>query len=461
MAKAIKSGEVNMTSGPLFSKIIKFFIPVMLSNLLQMLYNAADQAVVGAFAGSDALGSVGSTSSLTNLIVCLVMGLSIGTSTLVARQFGAGNHESVSKAVHTSIFISLICGFAIGIFGFFASRPALLLMGTQEDVLDGAVLYMQITFVGLPVVSLYNFGSAILRAIGDTKRPMYYLTVSGLINVAFNLVFVIFFEMGVAGVAAATIISQTVSAILTMRCLMKSDGCYRFCISKLKYHKTESMQIIKVGVPAALQSSMFSFSNIIIQSGINSISKAAVAGCAAASTIESFVYQAMHALYHTALSFCGQNFGAKKHERILKSLLYCSAIVSVVGIVLGCVAWLFDDFLLGIFINDSPEAIVFGKQRLFMVCVPYFLCGVMDVVCAALRSLNHALPSLINSVVGACVFRVVWMSTVFKHYNSIPSIFVSYPISWVFTLLLHLSMFIYFFNKSKKQEQKFILENKK
>lgn len=458
MAKVIKSGEIDMTSGPLFSKIISFFIPVMLSNLLQMLYNAADQAVVGAFAGSDALGSVGSTSALTNLIVCLVMGLSVGTSTLVARQYGAGNHESVSRAVHTSMFIALICGSAIGIFGFVIARPALVLMGTQPEVLDGAVLYMHITFIGLPVVSLYNFGSAILRAIGDTKRPMYYLTVSGLINVAFNLIFVIFFRMGVAGVATATVISQTVSAVLTTRCLMRSDGCYRFSLSKLRYHKAESMQIIMVGVPAALQSSMFSFSNIIIQSGVNSISKAAVAGCAAASTIESFVYQAMHSLYYTALSFCGQNFGAKKYGRILKSLLYCCAIVTVVGLSLGSVAWLFDDFLLGIFINDSPEAIMFGKQRLFMVCIPYFLCGMMDVICAALRSLNHAVPSLINSVVGACVFRVIWMSTVFRHYNSIPSIFVSYPISWIFTLLLHLSMFIYFFNKSKKEEEKFLLE---
>ena len=452
MAKPIRSGEIDMTSGPLFSKIIKFFIPVMLSNLLQMLYNAADQAVVGAFAGSDALGAVGSTSSLTNLIVSLVMGLSIGTSTLVARQFGAGNHGAVSRAVHTSVFISIICGVAIGVFGFVAARPALLLMGTQEDVLDGAVLYMQITFAGLPVVSLYNFGSAILRAVGDTKRPMYYLTVSGIINVIFNLIFVIFFKMGVAGVATATIISQTVSAVLTIRCLMKSDGVYKLSPKKLKLYKAESFQIIQVGVPAALQSSMFSFSNIIIQSGVNSISKAAVAGCAAASTLESFVYQSMHALYHTALSFCGQNFGAKKYKRILKSLVYCSATVTVVGLMLGVAVWLLDDFLLGIFINDSPEAIVYGKQRLFLVCVPYFLCGLMDVVCAALRSLNHAIPALFNSVIGACVFRVIWMSTVFKQYNSIPSIFISYPISWVFTLLLHLTMFLYFFNKSKKQE---------
>lgn len=452
MAKVIKSGEVDMCNGPLFSKIIKFFIPVMLSNVLQMLYNAADQAVVGAFAGSDALGSVGSTSALTTLIVSLVMGLSIGTSTLVARQFGAGNREAVSRAVHTSIYISLICGFAIGVFGFFVARPALLLMGTQEEVLEGAVLYMQITFVGLPSLSLYNFGSAILRAVGDTKRPMYYLTISGMVNVLFNLIFVIFFKMGVAGVAAATIIAQTLSATLTVRCLLRSDGCYKLSPSKLKLHKAESMQIIMVGVPSALQTSMFSLSNIIIQSGVNSISKAAVAGCAAAATIESFVYQAMHSLYYTALSFCGQNFGAGKYKRILKSMLYCAAIVTVVGLSLGVVALYFDDFLFGIFINDSPEAIVFGKQRLLMVCVSYFLCGLMDVTCAALRSLNHAIPALINSIVGACLFRIVWMSTVFKHYNSVSSIYITYPLSWIITLTLNLILFTLFFRKYRKKE---------
>lgn len=448
----LRSGEVDMCNGPLFSKIIVFFIPVMLSNMLQLLYNAADQVVVGQFAGSDALAAVGSTSSLFNLIVSIIIGLSVGTSSVVAIHFGAGNSNSVSRSVHTSMLLAVICGLIIGAIGFFFSRPLLILMDTQPDVLDNSVLYMQILSVGLPLVAIYNFGSAILRAIGDTKRPMYFLIISGIINIIFNLFFVIVFKMSVAGVAIATVISQAISGAMTVICLMKSKGSYKFCFSRLKLHKTESLQIIRIGIPASIQSSMFSISNMIIQTGINSINKAAVSGCTAATNIDGIIYQAMNSLYHAALSFCGQNYGAKKYGRIMKSFLYCSLIVTVVGLIVGTLAFIFDDLLLSIFIKDDPEAIAYGKERLMITCIPYFLCGLMEVSCGALRSLNHPVSSLVNSILGACVFRIIWIYTVFKASPSVYSLFWSYPLSWALTTAMHVTLFLFFFFRMKKRD---------
>ncbi len=443
----LRKHDVDMCHGPLFIKIIKFFIPVMLSNMLQLLYNATDQAVVGRFAGSDALAAVGSTASLTNFIVCLVVGLSVGTNSVVARLYGSGNDKAVSRAVHTSMALSAICGIAVGAIGFIVCRPLLLLMGTQADVIDSAVLYMRISFAGFPLVAIYNFSSAVLRAIGDTKRPMLFLVVSGFINVVLNLVFVIKFHMGVAGVAVATIIAQTVSGFLTVRWLMRVDGSYKFYISKLRIHKSECVSIVRVGIPAGLQSSMFSISNIVIQSGINSISKAAVSGCAAAANVDNFVYQAVNSLYHASLAFCGQNYGAKNYARIKKTVLYCTGIVTVVGLGVGTLVYLFAEPLLNIFITDSPEAVMYGKERIMLTCLPYFICGFMEVGCGALRGINHALPALINSVFGACFLRVVWIYTVFRAYPSISVLFISYPITWAVSAILHFAMFAYFFKK--------------
>lgn len=444
--------SVDMCNGPLFSKIILFSIPVMLSNMLQMLYNAADQVVVGQFAGSDALGAVGSTGSLFNLIVCLVMGLSVGSSSIVARHFGAGDSEAVSRAVHSSMLLSVISGSIIGVIGFFSARPLLVLMKTQPDVLDDAVLYMQILFAGLPLVAVYNFGSAVLRAIGDTKRPMYFLILSGIINVVLNVIFVAGFHMSVDGVALATVISQAIAGIMVVVWLTKSDGSYKLVLSKLRLYKTECLQIIKLGVPAGIQSSMFSLSNIVMQSSINSISKAAVSGCTAAATLDSLIYQAMNALYHASLSFCGQNYGAKKHGRIMKSFLYCSGIVTVIGLIIGTFVHIFAGPLLGIFIKDNPEAVAHGIERLRLTCIPYFLCGIMEVSCGALRSMNRSVITLINSVLGACVFRVIWVYTVFAASPSIHTLFISYPVSWALTAAMHTVIFLLVYFKIKKSD---------
>ena len=453
--KLTRSGEVDMCNGPLFSKIVVFFIPVMLTNLLQTLYSAADQAVVGQFAknGADALASIGSTSALSNLILCFVTGLSVGTSSVVARLFGAGNKNAVERAVHTSISLSAILGIVIGILGITLARPLLLLMGTQSDVLDGAVLYMQISFAGLPVVAIYNYGSAILRAIGDTKRPMIYLMIGGLVNVALNIFFVTVFHMSVEGVALATVISQILSCVLTVRCLVTTDGCYKLCFKKLRIHKQEAVSIIYIGIPAGLQSSLFSVSNVLIQSSVNSISKAAVSGSTAGQTIESFVYMAMNSLYHTSLAFCGQNYGAKKPDRIMKSFLYCTAIAVTVGVVFGGLVCLFADPLLGIFLKTNPDAVIYGKQRIMMTCLPYFLCGIMEVGTGVLRAVNKAFHALITTVVCTCVLRVVWCKTVFIMFPSITVLFISYPLTWALTSAINTIMFLSFYKKMKKGDQ--------
>lgn len=446
------TGVGDMCSGPLFSKIVLFFIPIMLSNLLQMLYNAADQAVLGQFASSDALGAVGSTSSLYSLLTCLVIGLSVGANALIARNYGAKDVDAVHRSVHTAIVISVISGFVIGIAGFFLARPLLIFMDTQPDVLDNAVLYMQILFVGTPLVSLYNFGSAILRATGDTKRPLYFLAFSGLLNVLLNLFFVIVFHMTVDGVALATVISQAFSVFLTLRWLSKIDDSCRLSFSKLRLYKRESLQIIAIGVPSALQSSMFSIANTIMQSSVNSISKAAVIGNTGAQTVESFVTTSLNALYHAALSFCAQNFGAKKYDRVLKSLLYCLGIVFVLGLSAGLVLYFFRDVLLHIFITDNDVAMAAGRERIAIIALSEWLCGAMDVSSGALRAINHSNWAMVNSVFCVCVLRIFWVMLVFPLSPSLATLYASYPLSWGLSLALNLGVFFFFFARMRRSE---------
>lgn len=450
--KTIKSGEVDMCTGTLFPKIAAYFFPVMLSNLLQSLYSAADQAVIGQFAknGSDALAAIGSSHALSNLILCLVTGLAVGTSSIVARFYGADNKKGVHRAVHTSIMLSVILGILIGVVGVVFARPLLLLMGTHPDVLDSAVLYMTISFAGLPVVSVYNYSSAILRAIGDTKRPMYYLMISGVINVILNIFFVTVFEMSVDGVALATVISQAFSCVLTVRNLVLTDGCYKLEFKKLRMYKSETLNILYVGIPAGLQSSVFAISNVIMQSSVNTLGKIAVSGSTAASTIEAFAYMAINSLYHTSLAFCGQNFGARKYDRIKKSLLYCIGIATAIGIMVGAIVIVFSNELLRIFLKENLEAIEFGKQRILATCIFYFLCGIMEAATGALRGINKAIPALINSVLCTCVLRVIWCFTIFKMYPSIGTLFISYPMTWALTSTLHLVMFAIYYSRMKK-----------
>lgn len=439
--KQKKSYEIDMCNGPLLGKILAFSIPLMLSGMLQLLFNAADIVVVGQFAGSDSLAAVGSTSSLINLLVNLFIGLSVGANVLVARFYGAGQKKELSEMVHTAILTSLVSGVLLIFVGVLLAEPALRLMDTPENVLEQAVLYMRIYFVGMPVMMAYNFGSAILRAVGDTKRPLYYLLVAGVVNVVLNLVFVIVFSLGVAGVAIATVISQVVSALLVLRCLMHSDGDYRLILQELKIVPDKLFKMIQIGLPAGLQGMLFSISNVLIQSSVNSFGSIAMAGNTAASNIEGFIYTAMNSLYQTAISFTGQNYGAQKYKRIGKILFQCQLIVIIVGLVGGNAAYFSSGTLLRLYSKDA-QVIEYGVLRLSIICTTYCLCGMMDVMVGSLRGMGYSIMPMLVSLSGACLFRVVWIYTIFKQYHTLKCLYWSYPISWTLTFLVHLLCFV-------------------
>ncbi len=439
--KKTKKYEMDMCTGPFPKKILAFYIPLMLSGVLQLLFNAADIVVVGQFSGPQALAAVGSTSSLINMLVNFFMGLSIGVNVLVARFYGAGQKKELSEMVHTAILTSIISGFILLVAGILIAGPALILMETPPDVIGQSTLYMRIYFCGMPFFMAYNFGAAILRAVGDTKRPLYYLFTAGVINVILNLVFVIVFSMGVAGVALATAISQAVSAILVIRCLTLSDADYRLDLSALRINKDKMIKMMQIGLPAGLQSSLFSISNVLIQSSVNSFGSIAMAGNTAASNIEGFVYTSMNAFSQTVVSFTGQNYGAKKYKNIAKVLLICQGFVAAVGLVFGNAAFLGGGLLLKLYATD-PEVISFGLLRMSVICVTYFLCGMMDVMVGALRGLGCSVVPTIVSLTGACLFRVVWIYTVFAQNRSLKCLYTSYPISWVLTLTAHIIYFV-------------------
>lgn len=435
-----KSFEIDMCNGPLLGKILLFTLPLILSGILQLLFNAADVVVVGRFAGNEALAAVGSTSALTNLLVNLFIGLSVGVNVLVARYYGAKLEKEVSETVHTAIIISVVGGILLAIIGVVTARPLLLLMDTPENVIGHSVLYMRIYFLGMPVMLLFNFGSAVLRAIGDTRRPLFYLMIAGVINVCLNLFFVIQFSMGVAGVALATVISQCVSAGLIVKCLMQSEGCFRLHFDKLHINWDKFWRIAQIGLPAGIQGSLFSISNVLIQSSVNSFGAIAMAGNTAASNIEGFVYTSMNAVHQTAVSFTGQNLGGKRFDRINKILVECLIFVTVIGLVMGNGAVLFGNQILGLYSSD-PEVITYGIQRLQVICTTYFLCGVMDVLVGSIRGLGYAVMPMIVSLMGACVFRVVWIYTIFQWNRTLETLYISYPVSWTLTALAHVICF--------------------
>lgn len=441
--------EMDMCNGPFVQKILIFYIPLMLSGILQLLFNAADIVVVGRFAGNQALAAVGSTSSLINLMVNFFMGLSVGCNVLVARYYGAGQKTELSQMVHTAIFTSLISGFFLIFLGIAVSRAALTWMGTPEDVIEHSVLYMRIYFVGMPFTMAYNFGAAILRAIGDTKRPLYYLLGAGIINVVLNLVFVIGFSMGVAGVAVATVISQAISAALVLRCLTKAPAAYRLDFSALKIHKDKLWKMMQIGLPAGLQSSLFSISNVLIQSSVNSFGSIVMAGNTAASNVEGFVYTAMNSFSQTIISFTGQNYGARKYKNIGKILLLCQGMVTLTGILLGNLAYFFGDEVLLLYSSDA-EVIRYGLLRMSIICTSYFLCGIMDVMAGALRGMGYSLVPMFVSLTGACLFRIVWIYTLFRQYQSLICLYISYPISWALTFLAHVICFLIVYRKILK-----------
>ncbi len=441
--------EIDMCNGPLLKKVLQFAFPLMLTGILQLLYNAADIIVVGRFAGKTALAAVSSTGSLINLVVNLFMGLSVGASVAVARRYGAGDYAGVNRVLHTAFTLSVISGIFVGIVGLSLSRTLLEMMGSPDDVIDQATLYLRIYFVGIPCAMIYNYSAAALRAIGDTKRPLYYLSISGAVNVILNLILVIVFEMGVAGVAIATAVSQVVSMILIVICLLRSDGCIHLDFKKLRMDLAELKDILKIGLPAGLQSSVFSISNVLIQSSINSFGSAVMAANGAAGNIEGFIYTGMNSISQATLTFMGQNLGAKRYDRVPRILGVCTVLVSAIGIIMGGASYIAGPILLKLYTTD-PEVVDIGMIRLAFVAVPYFLCGLMEVYAGMLRGSGYSITPMIVSMLGACAFRVVWIYTVFAAFPTLNMLYISYPISWLLTAGAHLICFYFVWRKMPK-----------
>ena len=434
--------QMDMCHGSLADKILKFAIPLMASSILQLLFNAADVIVVGRFAGKESLAAVGSTTSLINLLIALFVGLSVGTNVVVARNLGGKRHDMVSKAVHTSILMALVSGAVLAVFGAIMSHQLLVWMSSPEDVINLSTLYLRIYFLGMPATMAYNFGAAILRAQGDTQRPLFYLIIAGVVNVILNLVSVILMGMGVAGVAMATTISQYISAGLVLMCLSHEDGPLRLNLRDMHIDRHILGQIMEIGLPAGFQGIVFSLSNVLIQSSINSFGSTVVAGSAASANIENFVYQAMNAFYQTNLTFTGQNYGAGECKRVDKSLIYCQTFVIITGVVLGNLAYLFGHPLVGIYAPGEEDVIQQGIIRLGYIARTYALCGIMDTMVGSLRGLGYSVGPMIVSLIGACGLRIVWIFTIFQVDRTPENLYISYPISWIVTGAVHIIFFL-------------------
>ena len=428
--------EIDMTEGPILPKILAFSGPLIMTGILQLLYNAADVIVVGNYAGHEALAAVSSTGALINLLVNVFMGLSVGASVVIARYYGARDVISLRKAEHTAMTLALFMGVGVGLFGFIAARPLLQMMDSPEDVIDGAALYVRLYFLGMPANMLYNFGAGVLRAIGDTKRPMYYLIIAGLVNVLLNLLLVIVFHLDVAGVAIATVASQIISAILVLLCLFRSRSVIHLNLQECRIDRKSLREIIRIGLPAGLQGSLFSISNVLIQSSVNSFGSVVVAGNGVASNIEGFVYVAMNALHQAAMTFASQNYGAGKTDRVKKTLWCCLGSVTVIGLGMGLVFRLLGPQLMSLY-NSEPEVISNGLTRMDIIMPTYFLCGLMDVMVGQLRGIGFSVMPMVVSLTGACLLRIVWILTVFAQDRSLPMLYLSYPVSWFVTFAIH------------------------
>lgn len=433
-----KKYEIDMCSGSVFSKMLLFALPLMCSSILQLLFNAADIVVVGRFAGDNALAAVGSNTALINLLTNIFVGLSVGSNVLTAQYYGAKKGSDLKETVHTSMLLSIYSGVLLTVIGLVGARGLLELMQAPPEVLELAVLYLRIYFLGMPSMMVYNFGSAILRAVGDTKRPLYYLLGAGIVNVVLNLFFVISCHMGVAGVGIATVISQTISALLVVRCLVREQGGIHLELKELAISKEKLGKIMQIGLPAGFQGTVFSLSNVVIQSAVNSFGNVAVAGNSAAANIEGFVYMAMNAFYQATISFTSQNYGAKEYKRIYRILFAGELFVVITGTLLGNLAVFFGETLLGIY-SPSAEVITAGMMRVRIICSVYALCGVMDVLVGALRGIGYSIIPMIVSLVGACGLRLLWIATVFQipEYHSLTTVYISYPITWTITLTVH------------------------
>lgn len=433
-----KKYEMDMCSGPILSKMLMFALPLMLSSVLQLLFNAADVVVVGKFAGDNSLAAVGCTGSLVNLLVNLFVGLSVGANVMSARHFGAKQYDELSRTVHTAITVAAISGIILTFIGVVFADNILRLMSTPEPVLPLAALYLRIYFGGMVANMLYNFGSAILRAVGDTKRPMYFLTFAGVVNVVLNLIFVIVLKMDVAGVAIATVISQCISAFLVLRCLIMETGAIHLDVKKLGIDAAEFKNIVRIGLPAGLQGCVFSLSNVVIQSSINSFGETVVSGSAASANLEGFVYVAMNSFHHATLNFMSQNFGAGKYSRMKKVMICGLGCVIVAGLALGNLEVFFGRRLLSLY-TSSPAVIEAGITRLTINNTLYCLCGMMDVMVGVLRGIGYSVMPMIVSLVGACGTRLLWIATVFRiaSFHRIETVYIAYPISWFLTFAAH------------------------
>lgn len=437
--------EIDMCNGSILDKLVSFSIPLMLSGILQLLFNAVDIIVVGQFTGNEALAAVGSTTALINVFVNLFIGISLGASVLAARFYATGQEKEMSETVHTSITLALISGIAMGIIGVIAAKGALELMDTPNNVLNLSTLYMRIYFMGMPFFMLYNYGAAILRAVGDTKRPLLFLIISGATNVVLNLLLVIQFHLGVAGVAIATVISQCISCILVLRCLYLSDGSYQLRFNKLGMKTRYVKQIFQIGIPAGIQSTIINFSNVLLQSSVNSFGSVAMAGYTAANNILGFLYVSVNSITQACMSFTSQNYGVRKFKRMDKVLLECLGLTVIVALVLGGGSYLFGAELMHIY-TKSSKVIECGVDIMLYTTVTYFLCGIMDLLPGALRGMGHSTVPMILSVIGTVGTRIVWIYVIFPCHRSLDFLFISYPVSWLLTIVMQVICF-YFVRK--------------
>ena len=429
-----KKYEIDMCNGTLLDKLISFSLPLMLSGILQLMFNAVDIIVVGNFTGSQALAAVGSTTSLINLFINLFIGISLGANVLAARHYAAGRDREMSETVHSSMALALISGIVMVFVGLIFSRGALELMDTPDDVIDQSTLYMRIYFVGMPFFMMYNYGASILRAVGDTKRPLLFLVIAGIVNAGLNMFLVIVFHLGVAGVAIATVVSQMISCVLVLRCLYRTDSSYQLRFSKLKLRWVYIKQICQVGIPAGIQSMVINFSNVLFQSSVNSFGSTAMAGYTAANNIFGFLFASIDAVTQACMSFTSQNYGVGKYKRMTKVLLECIGLSVAVALLLGCSAYIFGNKILWIYTDDAA-VVKAGVQVLRYSTVTYFLCGLMNVFPGALRGMGFSAVPMILSVIGTVGTRILWIYGVFPSHRSLDVLFISYPASWFVTVV--------------------------
>jgi putative MATE family efflux protein len=445
----------QMLEGPILKNVIRYTIPIILTSWLQLLFNAADLVVVGQFDGSNSLAAVGATGAITNLIVNLFIGLSVGAGVGVAHGLGSGDDEVVHRTIHTAIPAAIISGLFLTVVGVSLSKTFLTWMDTPENILPMSTLYMQIYFGGMTFNMVYNFAASMLRAAGDTQSPLKFLTIAGIANVVLNLIFVTVFHMNVAGVALATAISQAISAVLVVRTLMRRTDACKLELKKLRIYKPQLVKMIRIGLPAGVQGSMFSISNVMIQSSINSFGDVVMSGNTAAGNIEGFIFTAMNALHQSAVNFTGQNVGARQYDRVKKILWTCLGCVTVAGLALGTLAYAFGESLLGIYIPDSPEAIGYGLIRMRYICAVYFLCGLMDVSTGALRGMGASAVPMIISVLGVCGIRLLWIATIFQmpQFHTTDCLYISYGVSWTATFIAQFAAFWLVYNKQKRKAE--------